>query len=563
MKALILAAGYGTRLRPYTETIPKPLFPIDGQPILDHHIRRLYRAGCRALVVNTHHLHEKILEYIKDQSYPVPIKISYEPEILGTGGAIKNVAEFWDGQPFMVINSDVATDIDLRRVYDFHCNHVHPVTLVLHDDPQFNTVGVSGDGFVTEFGNDPGAQRSAGAVLTFTGIQVLDPVVLDHIPAGKFYSSIDAFEEIIRQGDKVCAYVNNSRYWQDIGTADNYRRAVFDHLAPAAFRKGFGSSAAGPIDKILLKGDGSDRRWYRLKSGDQTMIMVDHGIRSHPGTTEADAFVAIGNHLQDGGVPVPKIFHADTFSGMVFVEDLGDEHLQQVVNREVNEKSIVRLYQEVIRQLCSMAINGQRNFDPAWTWQTPEYDKNLILDKECRYFVEAFLQGYLKLDEAYASYAAEFEELAERALQYGEFGFMHRDFQSRNIMIKDRSISFIDFQGARLGPVQYDLASLLIDPYVAFSSEVKHQLLEFAANEFMQVRPIDRKNFETGYRYCCLTRNLQILGAFAYLGKVKGKSEFEKYIPAALGTLKKNLSEEVGRVFPGLRKLVAKITQTI
>ena len=563
MKALILAAGYGTRLRPYTDTIPKPLFPIDGQPILDYHIRRLYRAGFEALAINTHHLHEKILEYIKGQAYPVPIKISHEPEILGTGGAIKNVTEFWDEQPFMVINSDVATDIDLRRVYDFHCNHAHPVTLVLHDDPQFNSVGVSKDGFVTGFGSDSDAQKSASAVLTFTGIQVLDPVVLDHIPAGKFYSSIDAFTEMIRQGDKVSAYLNQSQYWRDIGTPANYRHAVFDHLAPAAFYNGFGINADGPIDKILLKGDGSDRRWYRLKSSNQTMIMVDHDIRSHPGTTEADAFFAIGKHLHDCGVPVPRIYHADTFSGMVFVEDLGDENLQQVVIREMEEKSVVRLYQEVIRQLCNMAINGQQNFDPVWTWQTPEYDKNLILDKECRYFVEAFLQGYLKLDELYETYAAEFEELADRALQYGEFGFMHRDFQSRNIMIKDGRPHFIDFQGGRRGPIQYDLASLLIDPYVELKTDLRQHLLEFASSEFTKSRPVDKTRFQTGFKYCCLTRNLQILGAFAYLSQVKGKSEFEKYIPAALGNLGKSLLDEVGRDFPGLRKLVAKITQTM
>ena len=109
MKALILAAGYGTRLRPYTEKIPKPLFPIDGRPLLDIHIRRLYNAGCRAIVVNTHHLHGQIAEFIKAQSYPIPIEISHEPEILGTGGAIKNIAAFWDNHPFMVVNSDVAT----------------------------------------------------------------------------------------------------------------------------------------------------------------------------------------------------------------------------------------------------------------------------------------------------------------------------------------------------------------------------------------------------------------------------------------------------------------------
>jgi len=559
MKALILAAGYGNRLRPYTETVPKPLFPIDGRPLLDIHIQRLYRAGCRALVVNTHHLHLQIADYLKRQTYPIPVHLSHEPVILGTGGAIKNLVNFWDETPFMVINSDVVTDIDLRSVYDFHCRHTHPVTLVLHDDPQFNSVGIDAAGFVNGFGADADRQTPNKAVLTFTGIQVVDPVVLDDIPAGRFYSSIDAFKKIIKRGQKICAYVNQNHYWQDIGTPDNYHRAVFDHLAPAAFRHGFGVTTSTGIEKKLLQGDGSDRKWYRLKSGNHQMVMVDHGIRSNPGTTEADAFVAIGTHLHRCGAPVPKIYHADTFSGMVFVEDLGDEHLQQAVIRKDSQTATIAIYRQVIGLLIKMAIDGQQNFDPTWTWQTPAYDKKLILDNECRYFMEAFIQGYLNLDVPYETYAAEFEELAEKTLQFGEPAFLHRDFQSRNIMVKNGRIFFIDFQGGRLGPVQYDLASLLIDPYVQLEPDVRQRLFEFAISEVMSVRPVDKTRFKTGFRYCRLTRNLQILGAFAHLSQVKGNTEFESYIPAAIRSLTRLLDSDEGKSLPQLRILVNRI----
>ena len=135
MKALILAAGLGTRLRPYSENTPKPLFTIAKRPLLDIIISNLIDSGCKAIIVNTHHLHQKIDSYLARKKYPVPVTTRHEPDILGTGGAIKNVADFWDNTPFMVINSDIVTDIDFKGVYEFHLNHCHPVTLVLSQRP--------------------------------------------------------------------------------------------------------------------------------------------------------------------------------------------------------------------------------------------------------------------------------------------------------------------------------------------------------------------------------------------------------------------------------------------
>jgi NDP-sugar pyrophosphorylase family protein len=126
MKALILAAGLGTRLLPFTKNTPKALFPVAGRPLLDIIILSLQNAGCKAIIVNTHHLSKKIDSYLLQHKYAIPVITRYEPKILGTGGAIKNVADFWDNDPFMVINSDIITDIDLKRVYDFHLNHSCP-----------------------------------------------------------------------------------------------------------------------------------------------------------------------------------------------------------------------------------------------------------------------------------------------------------------------------------------------------------------------------------------------------------------------------------------------------
>ena len=117
MKALILAAGYGTGLRPYTNHTPKPLFTIAGRPMLDIIIDQLQKAGCEAVIINTHHLHHDIETFVAAQNYNIPVSTRFEPKILGTGGAIKNVTDFWDIEPFMVINADIVADVDLYDVY--------------------------------------------------------------------------------------------------------------------------------------------------------------------------------------------------------------------------------------------------------------------------------------------------------------------------------------------------------------------------------------------------------------------------------------------------------------
>ena len=564
MKALILAAGLGTRLRPYTNHTPKPLFSIQGRPLLDMVISKLIAAGCKAAVINTHHLHDRIEAHIARQTYPIPIQTRHEPDILGTGGAIKNVADFWDHRPFMVVNADIVTTIDFRQVYDFHCRHSHPATLVLADDPEFNSVAFDAAGFITGFRQaSDAAVQPASAAQTFTGIQVLDPEILDFIPDEMPSSSIDAYTRMISKGKKIKAFISEKSYWKDIGNAERYKSAVFETMAPAVFRQAFPDIQIGPISRDHLKGDGSDRQWYRLNMDRKSMILVDHGIRNTDGVNEADAFVSIGRHLYDRGLPVAQIYDGDAFTGYAFIEDLGNLDLQTAVQQAEKDTKIIDLYRSVIQQLIKFSTLGAERFDAAWAYQTPAYSKALILEKECRYFVEAFLNTYLGLEMIYADFETEFEFLAEKALEHACLGLMHRDFQSRNIMIKNNKFYFIDFQASRMGPIQYDLAALLIDPYVQLPQKIQDQLLEYCEERLQADPDLNAEHFRRCYRYCRLTRNLQILGAFGYLSRVKGKAHFEKYIPGALKTLNKTLSGKFGREFPELKKIVAKIFQAI
>jgi aminoglycoside/choline kinase family phosphotransferase/dTDP-glucose pyrophosphorylase len=562
MKALILAAGFGTRLKPYTDHLAKSLFPIAGQPNLDIVIRRLIDAGCDSIAVNTHHLHRQIEGFLSAQHYPIPVTPHYEPEISGTGGAIKNLEKFWDSRPFLVVNGDVVTDIDFKSIYAFHLSHRHCVTLALCDDPHFNCVSVDPQGFILGFSPEEDLTGSGAGLKTFTGIQVLDPVVLDFIPESRFSTSIDAYRKMMRAGHKIAAYHPDDFYWKDIGSPARYSGAVFDKMAPLAFKRAFPEDPAKEIEKIRLKGDGSDRAWYRLKTDrSSTLIMADHGIRPHATVCEVDAFVAIACHLRNKNIPVPAIHLHDEFSGLVFVEDFGDVHLQDVVRNETDSNRVLIWYKKVIDHMISMSVDGCRGFDPSWTYQTPCYDQALILEKECRYFVDAFLRGYKGMNVSFADLEGEFRLLAENVMGTACRGLMHRDLQSRNIMVKDGQIGFIDFQGARIGPLQYDLASLLIDPYAGLATPLRTFLLEYCFKKLSENRLFSEQTFFSGYRFCTLTRNLQMLGAFGFLSRQKGKAWFEQYIPAAVRTLKQSLAETKEIRLPRLTEVVVNSEQ--
>jgi aminoglycoside/choline kinase family phosphotransferase/choline kinase len=557
MNALILAAGFGTRLLPYTRTLPKPLFTLGGIPILKHTIDQLTACGCRRILVNTHHLSHQITDFLSslDPGPGVEIREVHEPRILDTGGAIANVRKSMQDGSFFVINSDVVTDIDLAEVWQFHLNHRALATLVLHDRKDFNQVTMDPDAWVTGF-------RSPGRGLAFTGIQVLSSRIFDHLPEEPVFSSIDWYTRLC-PSRQIKAYVAENLFWEDIGTTDTYSQTARAWVSAAALDTPVRHIAVQP-----LSGDGSDRSWFRAEpvpdspsvsgSTPKSVVVCDHGI-CLPGTdhrAQVEAFVAIGTHLTRHGVPVPRILAHDALAGVVAVQDLGAIHLADVVKQTADMTEVTSLYRNVIDRLIRFSQKGADGFDLSWTCQTDSYSKSLILEKECRYFVEAFVRGYLEKNIDFDALEHEFRLVADQALAGGMQGLMHRDCQSRNIMIHNDESYFIDFQAARLGPLQYDLASLLIDPYVMLPHSVQTDLLAYAMDRLDLISPDTRQWFVQSFDYCSLTRNLQILGAFAYLSRVRKKEWFETHIPAATASLKRWVQTRAPETLRRLKKLV-------
>lgn len=554
--ALVLAAGFGTRLQPFSAHTPKPLFTLNRQPLLDIMIRRLAEAGVRTVIVNTHHHHRQIEAFLRKQSYDAAVVTRYEPDILGTGGAIRNTADIWHPGPLLVVNSDIWTDIDFRAFHRFHRSHGQPVSLALCDHAEFNSVAVDPTGRVAGFRAD-GDAGSAPALrrLTFTGIQLLDAAVLAYLPAEGFAASIDAFQAMLDDGHPIRAFIAEGTRWSDLGTPERYRAMAREVMAACALRQsGAGEKAAAP-DWHPLAGDGSDRRWYRLTAGPTRMIVADHGIKPSAATCEAESFVAIARHLAGRGLPVPGILLEDTFAGLVFMEDLGSWNLQARIQASSDPAGVEADYRRLVDILLDMALEGGRDFDPRWAWQTARYDRDVVFDRECRYFVEAFVADYLGVRVAFETLAPECRRLADVIDAIRPLGFMHRDFQSRNIMVHDETFFLIDFQAGRIGPPHYDLAALLIDPYVDLPTVLQEKLLEYFARRLAARCGISAAAIRRDYRYCALARNLQILGAYGFLTRRKGKPFFARFIPAAARRLQHTLSHFEKDDFPELARM--------
>jgi len=297
----------------------------------------------------------------------------------------------------------------------------------------------------------------------------------------------------------------------------------------------------GIPDISLLAGDGSARVFYRLLfDNDTSMVIVCPNEDNPLGMSEAASAWNICRHLNRVGVAVPEPLAYDKQTGVILFEDLGDLRLHDLLQQEdcLREDCRFKFYRDVICELVRMQVEGREGFDISWCWQTPHYDQQLMLERESRYFLQALCIDLLNLKPDVDSLHHEFVQIANKAASGPAGFFLHRDFQSRNIMIKDGAVRIIDFQGGRLGPLGYDLASLLIDPYVSLSPEFQEALFDEYLCELLKWVKYDPLHFREEYMYLSMQRNLQILGAFAFLGKQRNKNFFLQFIPPALISMK-------------------------
>jgi len=232
MKAMILAAGFGTRLKPLTKYRPKALMPVGNRPLLDRNIEYLRSAGVSAIIINAHYLAEHILQHISDsRRFGLPIEVRVEQDILGTGGGIRNVSDFWDDDPFIVINSDILTDIDLKSAYKAHLSSGELVTMVLHTKEPFNKILIDSRGSIQDI-----AKKNLPGRFAFTGIHIISPTFLEYIPHdNRLHNIVDFYRMLIASGKTVHGYLSHGHKWHDIGTVPSYLATNQDVLNRTPF----------------------------------------------------------------------------------------------------------------------------------------------------------------------------------------------------------------------------------------------------------------------------------------------------------------------------------------
>jgi NDP-sugar pyrophosphorylase family protein len=231
MKAFILAAGLGTRLRSLGLDVPKVMVPIGGKPLLEHHLELFKRQGIREFIVNLHYLPEKITSYFGDGSrFGVSITYSHEPELLGTAGAVKKMESELRGGSFIVFYGDNLVRVDFAPLLEFHRTRQAQATLALFASPEPWTGGVvetDSNGRVLRFVEKPD-RKQVSTNLISAGIFVLEPQVLDVIPAGQFYDfGRDVFPKLLAERRPVYA-MQPRAYIQDVGTPERLARAQRD-----------------------------------------------------------------------------------------------------------------------------------------------------------------------------------------------------------------------------------------------------------------------------------------------------------------------------------------------
>jgi NDP-sugar pyrophosphorylase family protein len=228
---MILAAGLGTRLRPLTNTIPKPLLPVGGTPLIVWNLLLLRRHGIREVIVNLHHLGHLIEKELGDGStWGMQIIYSQEPTILGTGGGLKQAEEFFAGEPFLVMNGDTLCELNVADLCRFHERRNPLATMVVREDPDVDRWGaleLDADQRIIRINGRGRPSHEPVVKRMFAGVHVIHPRLLRTVPVGRQSSIIDAYVGEIEQGESVYGYRLHG-YWSDVGTSQRYAEAQDD-----------------------------------------------------------------------------------------------------------------------------------------------------------------------------------------------------------------------------------------------------------------------------------------------------------------------------------------------
>lgn len=300
----------------------------------------------------------------------------------------------------------------------------------------------------------------------------------------------------------------------------------------------------------LLTPAGSSRKYYRLSGGDGEVSLI--GVAGTD-CKENEAFIYLSRHFYEKGLPVPRVL-AVSDDGMCYLEsDLGDVSLFALKGDE-------GLLEKAVRMLARFHYEGSDGMDYTKCFPVDAFDRQSVM-WDLNYFKYSFLNTS-GISYSEPRLEADMVRLAEDVdrVTRNESRFMLRDFQSRNVMVKDGEVYFIDYQGGRRGPSAYDLASFLWQAKAGFSHELRERLIEVYADEARRYDDVDAEMLKQQVRSMALIRTLQVMGAYGLRWRFERKPHFLQSIPLALGNLRSLLDEGIGD-YPYLNEMLPRLIE--
>ncbi len=326
----------------------------------------------------------------------------------------------------------------------------------------------------------------------------------------------------------------------------------FQDSIKEAYRNYFGKE---PEIIQPLPPSGSNRSYMRIGVEGNTVIAAHN-----PDRAENEAFLYITEKLTNEGVKIPEIYMHNLDQNIYLIEDLGDTDLFKLVSEahHENEVGYINWYKKAIKFMPAIQFKAAKNFNFSICYPRSAFDKQSML-WDLNYFKYHFLKlAYTPFHEQ--KLEDDFHTLADFLSEAPSNFFLYRDFQSRNIMIKEDNVYFIDYQGGRKGALQYDLASLLFEAKTALPPEIRTELLEFYLNIFSEFPFFNEKTFLKYFPGFVLIRSLQAFGAYGYRGYFERKPHFLQSIPPAITNLKWLLTNyDLGVTIPHLKSTLLKM----
>jgi aminoglycoside/choline kinase family phosphotransferase len=309
-----------------------------------------------------------------------------------------------------------------------------------------------------------------------------------------------------------------------------------------------------PIEILPIAASGSSRKYYRIVTNKRTLI----GTYSE-NTEENEAFLTFSKHFHDLGLNVPEVFTVNGEKTCYLQSDFGDDnlfaHVQKALMAGGFGENVIQLYKQALKHLVKLQVLGHKGLDYSKAYPTERFDRQAIID-DLNYFKYYFVKPHEEIDFNETRLGKDFEAFADFVSQAPCDFFMYRDFQSRNIMVKDNELYFIDFQGGRKGPLNYDVVSLLYQVKAQIPQTVRDELLQYYKEELKQFVNPEEVKFDTYQPYFVYLRLLQVLGAYGFRGLIQKKSHFIESIPYALKEIQALAQTQPLNDYPELQHII-------